>query len=130
MHMPPKPTRISLPYSRWLNVALRTLHLLAVVALAVEVLGNEPQAEVSRLIALLVVLSGLAMFVLDFLRNSGHLREVAGVAVLFKLALCGWMVLQPSLVVPIFWALVFVSSLISHAPKNFRHHIWWPEKSA
>lgn len=114
---------------RWLNVVLRTAHLLAVVVLASYVLTDTGQGGEARRVAALVVASGLAMFVIDFLRNPDHLREVAGIGIVFKLAICIWMVLHPAILVPLFWSLLCISSLISHAPKNFRHHIWWPKRA-
>ena len=120
------PVRKQNATARWINVLLRTVHLLAVVALAARVLTGQADAPGTHSIAVVVVISGVTMFVLDFLRNPSHLREVAGVGVVLKIAMCIWMVLQPALLVPIFWALLLVSSLISHAPKNFRHHVWLP----
>ncbi len=107
------------PARRWVLVALRTLHLVAALVLGAAVLSAPLTASASA--AGVVLATGLAMFALDLISRPSHLREVAGLAVIVKLALTGWMVVQPALAMWIFWAIVVVSGVISHAPKGFRH---------
>ena len=61
--------------------------------------------------------------IVDYLdvANPAHLREVAGFGVLVKLLLVGLMALQPAWGLAIFWMLLGLSTLLSHAPGNFRH---------
>ncbi|HSQ73587.1 MAG TPA: hypothetical protein VLM87_14325 [Rubrivivax sp.] len=105
---------------RWFSVLLRSLHLAGVVWLGAAVLGA-PTGH--RGAALLVLGSGALMLVMDLRAGRIALREVAGVAVLVKLVLVAWMVLDARHAVLIFWALVLGSAVTSHAPKGFRH---WP----
>lgn len=105
---------------RWFSVLLRSLHLAGVVWLGAAVLGAP--AGHSRA-ALLVLVSGLLMLAMDLRAGRMALREVAGAAVLVKLALVAWMALDARHAVLIFWVLVLGSAVTSHAPKGFRH---WP----
>ncbi len=102
---------------RWLNVALRALHILGIVLFGAALLG----AGSIPIGGGLTLLSGLAMFAIDTWANPPHLREVAGFGVLVKLALIGLSIALPSLALPVFWTLIVVSTLLSHAPGNFRH---------
>lgn len=105
---------------RWFSVLLRSLHLAGVVWLGAAVLGAPAD---HRGAALLVLGSGLLMLLMDLRAGRMALREVAGAAVLVKLALVAWMALDPRQAVPLFWVLVLGSAVTSHAPKAFRH---WP----
>ncbi len=105
---------------RWLSVLLRSLHLAAVVWMGAVLMGAPvPNA----LPGPLMLGSGLVMLGMDLRAGRIALKELAGAAVLVKLALVAWMLLQPALAAWIFWLLVVGSSLTSHAPKNVRH---WP----
>lgn len=103
---------------RWGNVLLRGLHLIAVILLGAALLGA-PQS--GRHFAIAVAASGFAMFALDVWRKPQHLREAAGIAVLVKLVLVGWMALDDSVRLPLFWIIVAGSAISAHAPARFRH---------
>lgn len=105
------------PGKRWLNLALRTLHLAGLVLLGAALLGSGLVATGAGL----VFASGLAMFALDTWSNPTHLRETAGFGVLVKLLLVGAMALLPAHALPLFWAVLVLSTLLSHAPGAFRH---------
>lgn len=105
---------------RWINVILRALHLVAVILLGAALLGA-PQA--STQVAIAVAATGLAMFALDIWRKPQHLREAAGLAVLFKLVLVGWMVFDTAAQQFLFWLIVAGSAIAAHAPARFRHAI-------
>ena len=53
--------------------------------------------------------------------NPGHVREVAGCGVLLKLVLVALMAFVPALALPIFWIILVLSTLLSHAPGALRH---------
>ena len=106
---------------RWLSIALRSLHLVAVVWLGAAVLAGQGLAIQP---ALWLLASGLAMLWLDLRAARIALGELAGIVVLAKLALLGWMALDPRQAAWIFWTLLVASSLSSHAPKAVRH---WPK---
>ena len=61
------------------------------------------------------------MFAGDAWANPAHLREVAGCGVLVKLGLVALMALYPPAALPLFWTILVISTLLSHAPGNLRH---------
>ena len=105
------------PGRRWLNLSLRTAHLSGIVLLGAGLLG----AGNVTAGAWLTLISGLAMFAGDAWANPAHLREVAGFGVLAKLALVSLMVAHPASALPVFWAILVLSTLLSHAPGALRH---------
>ena len=105
---------------RWANVLLRGLHLVAVILLGAALLGAQLQAGQA---ALGVAATGFAMFGLDIWRKPQYLREAAGLAVLGKLALVGWMAIDASSRPVLFWLIVAGSALSAHAPARFRHAV-------
>lgn len=105
-------------WRRWLGVALRSLHLVGVVDAAVGVLGQgHPRA--SGIILMLV--TGFAMVGIDLWHRRELWREVAGAFILVKLALLVAMMLATQLAALLFWVLLIASSIVSHAPRTFRH---------
>ena len=116
--MPPRRDQIrDFPGKRWLNLALRTVHLFGLVLLGAALLG----AGSISTGAAVTFASGVAMFAIDTWANPAHLRETAGFGILLKLALVGLMALQPDWALSIFWFVLALSTLLSHAPGNFRH---------
>lgn len=105
------------PGRRWLNLGLRTVHLAGIVLLGAALLGAGELAFG----AWLTLLSGLGMFAGDAWANPGHVREIAGCGVLLKLALIALMVAAPATALPVFWAILVLSTLLSHAPGALRH---------
>lgn len=108
-------------WRRWLGIALRSAHLAAVALLAAQLLGAGGAA---RWGAWATFATGLGMLVSELADRRIHLGEVAGATVLLKLALVGVMALWPSAALPLFWAVLVLSAVISHAPKGLRH--WRP----
>jgi len=108
------------PGRRWLNLSLRTVHLSGIVLLGAALLGAQLHAGQA---ALAVAASGFAMFALDIWRKPQYLREAAGLAVLGKLALVGWMAIDASSRPVLFWLIVAGSALSAHAPARFRHAV-------
>ena len=105
------------PGRRWLNLSLRTVHLAGIVLLGAALVG----AGEVRTAAWLTLISGLAMFAGDAWANPAHLREVAGLGVLAKLALVALVVAHPASALPVFWAILVLSTVLSHAPGALRH---------
>ena len=117
--------RHDFPGRRWVIVALRALHLVAVIALGALLLGAPGAPGWSAgSIAAAVLGSGLAMLALDLLSQRQHLRTVAGLTALLKLVLVAVLALAPALW--LFWVLVVVSAVVSHAPATFRHRVVIP----
>lgn len=105
------------PGRRWLNLSLRAVHLSGIVLLGAALLG----AGEIAVGAWTTLLSGLGMFAGDAWANPAHLREIAGCGVLLKLALVALMVAAPATAPPMFWAILALSTLLSHASGAVRH---------
>jgi hypothetical protein len=118
--MPRKPMTALDIALRWINVILRGLHLVAVILLGAGLLGAPLDAGQA---AIAVATTGFAMFGLDLWRKPQHLREAAGLAVLGKLVLVGWMAIDASARPVLFWLIVAGSAISAHAPARFRHAI-------
>jgi hypothetical protein len=105
-------------WTRWLGIALRSLHLAGVVLAGVAILGNGtlPVAGV-----VLMLLTGFALYGIELWHHPDLWREVAGVFIAAKLIVLLAMLLVPDLAGPLFWLLLISSSVVSHAPRVFRH---------
>jgi len=106
------------------SIALRTVHLAAVVALGAALLGAPlPLAGTS----LAAAVSGALLFAMELFARRLHALDMAGLAVLVKLvavsAIAAWPP-SPSHRLAAFWALLVLSSISSHAPRTLRH--WRP----
>lgn len=115
---PPKPAE----WRRWLGIVLRAAHIAGVVLLGASLLG----APVGSVGALLTLVSGLALLASELADRRVALTELAGAVVLLKLLLVAVMVAWPVAALPLFWGLLVLSALISHAPKGLRH--WSPRR--
>ncbi len=103
---------------------LRTVHIIAVVGLGAHLLGAvSPPLWPPAGLAGAILSSGLAMFAIDLYHDRAHVRQVAGLAVLVKLALTAGLIVAPNLGLTLFWVLIVLSAIVSHAPKRFRHHV-------
>lgn len=114
---------------RWLTVALRALHLIAVMWLGAALHGA-PAASLpvpEHFLGGLVLGSGLLMFAFDLISHPQHLREVSAWGVLAKLGLVVWLVASESQAV--FWLIMTWSAVVSHAPASFRHHTLFPRRT-
>lgn len=113
----PKPAE----WRRWVGIGLRTAHIASVALLAAQVLGA---GAVARHGALFTFVTGLALLASELADRRVALGELAGLVVVAKLALVGVMVWRPALAPQLFWWVLAVSAVISHAPKGLRH--WRP----
>ena len=125
--MPAMPRR-SDDRERLLAVAVRTLHLVAVVALGAALLGAPlplgPAAAVT-------LASGAVLALMDLAAGRMRLGELAGAVVLLKLAVVAWIGFSAAgaaHALAAFWGLLVASSLSAHAPKALRH--WRPARAS
>jgi hypothetical protein len=102
---------------RWLSISLRSLHLVGVVLTAIAIFGSSPH----HLAAASTFVTGAGLFGVELWRSRQHWRELAGVFVMLKLVLVLAMILMPGHAAGLFWFILISSSLVSHAPKSFRH---------
>jgi hypothetical protein len=105
---------------RWLISVLRMLHLVGMVGVgaALLVAAAVPGEDA---FAMLLVVSGVAMMALDAWSNPVYLKQVAGIAIAFKLALLLWYLFDAAQRPWLFWLILAVSSLAAHAPARLRH---------
>ena len=109
-------------FLRWLDVYLRGLHLVSVVLLGAAVLGSPIHLHTA---GLAVLLSGLALFIVEAWNRPDMLRQWSGASLLLKLGLVAWMMLDDSLRQPLFWLIIGWSAIFAHAPSTFRHRRWY-----
>jgi hypothetical protein len=69
----------------------------------------------------LMLLTGLALYGIDLWRHPDLWRELAGVFLLLKLIVLCAMLLVPDVAGLLFWLVLIASSVVSHAPRVFRH---------
>ncbi|BDI06799.1 hypothetical protein [Sphaerotilus microaerophilus] len=117
----PHSPRRDFPGRRWLIVGLRSLHLVALMPLAVAVLSASTPPGWA---AWGLLLTGLGLWGIELWSNPKHRGELAGLFIPLKLAGVAGMIALPTLAPPLFWLLVAASSVVSHAPAGFRH--WRP----
>jgi hypothetical protein len=108
------------PGRRWLIVVLRAIHLVGLVGTGAVLLGGSPLA-VHMPFVITLMLSGIAMLAIDLRVSPGYLAEITGGAMLLKLALLVWLVLDPPRQLPLFWLILVFSAVIAHAPAWLRH---------
>ena len=112
------PSKRNLNGQRWLSITLRSLHLVGIVLAAIAIFGNSPY----RVVAFAsMLITGLGLYGIELWSHHQHWRELAGAFTLLKLLLVLVMILMPNYSAGMFWFLLISSSLISHAPKSFRH---------
>jgi hypothetical protein len=111
-------------WRRWIAIVLRCAHLAGLVLLGASLLGA-PLAP--RGGAALTLVTGLALFVAELADTRIRLGELAGLVVVLKLAAVAWMALDPTVAPLLFWLVLVVSGLMSHAPRPLRH--WRPRRA-
>jgi hypothetical protein len=109
-----------LPGQRWINIGLRTLHLIGIAGLGG---GYFYEAvDSSWLIFLyLTLVTGLALTLLAIWSNAIWLLQLRGQAILFKVLLLALMPFWPEYKVILMLLVIVISGLISHAPGNVRY---------
>jgi len=110
--------RRDFPGRRWLSVVLRSLHLAGVVLAGVGIFGNGAHLVTG---VVLMLFTGLALYAIDLWHHPSLWREVAGVFFLVKLIVLSAMLLVPDVAGLLFWLVLIASSMVSHAPRVFRH---------
>ena len=113
-------SRRDFPGRRWLAVALRGTHLVAVIWLGAGILGAATGYSMRQL-GLSVLATGLLVWALDIWSKPQHLRQWAGLSMVIKLALVAAMVVVPATETVLFWLVVIWSAVFSHAPASFRN---------
>ena len=108
-------------WRRWLAIGLRCAQRAGVVLLGASLLGAPLEL---RLGAGATLVTGIGLLMAECSDGRIRLAELAGIVALLKLAVVGWMMLDHGVAPLLFWLVVLVSGLVSHAPREWRH--WWP----
>lgn len=111
-------------WRRWLGIGLRTAHLVCVVLLGIHVATDHGHQGPAALAPGLTLATGVALALADRLDGRLFFRELAGAVVVLKLLAVAALARWPALGPPVYWSLLVLSGLSSHAPKPWRH--WRP----
>ena len=110
-----------LPGERWINVILRTLHLVGLAGLGAGFLY--PAADDSwQLYLHITLITGLGLSLISIYGNGIWLVQLRGQAIMFKILLLALVWVLPSLKIPLFLAVVIISGWTSHAPARVRYY--------
>ncbi len=111
---------------RWFRIACRTIHI---ATLAVVVGGEMFGASGDQLGVWMggVVLSGMALMTTDLLGVEPYLRLVHGMAMVVKLVLLALAVWLVSARLALLFAVIVISSVVSHMSGRYRHIPLWGE---
>ena len=114
-------TRRRLPAGwRWFGIGMRAIHLAAVVLLGATVLGAAPRLPLA-ITGVVLLASGLVLLALETWKRPAYPMQLAGAAMLAKLALIAWLVMDVTHAELAFWLVTFGSVVFAHAPASFRH---------
>ncbi len=111
--------RRDFPGRRWLLVTLRSMHLIGVVLVGSALLSGHDEHRAAA--AALMLVTGLGLYGIEVWSKPRHAVELAGLFIPCKLVGVAAMIVLPHLAATLFWLLLVASSIVSHAPANFRH---------
>ncbi|MEB4590705.1 hypothetical protein VSS37_06920 [Candidatus Thiothrix sp. Deng01] len=114
---PSKPR--SYPGDRWVNITLRSFHLLGIAGIGGGFLFALPKAQYLPFWHLAIG-SGVAMALLYIWENGRWLLQVKGIAVMCKLLLLLLAGLAPQWRAELFAAVILISGVVAHAPGKVR----------
>jgi hypothetical protein len=109
------------PGQRWVNISLRTLHLIGVAGLGGGFLYSA-EGESWRYFLDLTIASGVGLVLISVWNNGIWLIQLRGQAILLKMLLLALIPLVPGLRLPLFLATLVISGIIAHAPANVRYY--------
>jgi len=111
------------PGQRWVNIGLRSLHLLGVAGMGAGLLTPGILGDAWQRYLILTMVTGIGMTLIDAWSNRRWLVQLSGQVVLFKLLLLGLIPLLPAAGPALFAAVILISAFISHAPAWLRHYV-------
>jgi hypothetical protein len=110
---------------RWLNVLLRSLHLVGIAGISGGFLFDEKPDTWGHYWHLALA-SGVALMALYLWGSVCWLFELKGLVIVLKTLLLGIALLIPSIRAELFLFVVILSGVIAHAPGTFRGYRWIP----
>lgn len=108
------------PGQRWVNIMLRTTHLVGITGVGGGFLYHSPQENWMPYLGLTVV-SGVMMMGLSIWVSGMWLLQLRGVAVIVKLLFLGFAMIR-GLEASIIIIVIIISGVIAHAPGKVRYH--------
>lgn len=112
------------PGMRWVNISLRTLHLIGIAGLGGAYLYAVPQ-ELWQPYLWLTLSSGIGLVCVSLYSSAIWLLQLRGQLILFKLILLGLILQWPALNWGVGMMVIAISSVIAHAPGNLRYYSLW-----
>jgi hypothetical protein len=104
---------------RWLNIALRTLHIVGMIGLGGYLFAVEESAWLPYL--LLTLITGVGLMLLYIVSNGIFFIQLRGIAILLKLVLLALIPLTDISAVGLLIAVIIISAVIAHAPGDIRY---------
>lgn len=104
---------------RWLNIALRTLHIIGMIGLGGFLFGADKSVWWPYMLLLLV--SGLGLMSLYVVSNGIFFIQLRGIAIMLKLVLLAMIPLTEISALGLLVAVIVLSAVISHAPGDIRY---------
>lgn len=109
------------PGQRWVNIALRTLHLVGIAGLGAGFLYAGVD-DSWRDYLTLTLFSGVGLSLLFFWSNGIWLIQLRGQLILLKILLLASISLWPEAAPALFVSVILISGLVSHAPADLRYY--------
>ena len=107
------------PGQRWLNILLRSLHLVGIAGIGAGFLFAQEPSQWQTFWQL-TLLSGTALVLIYLWSTALWLIQLKGLAILLKLLLLWLAMANPELRGFLFVAIVMISGVIAHAPSRVR----------
>lgn len=114
----------SFPGMRWLNITLRTLHLIGIAGIGGAYLYPAEQAAWIPYLWM-TLFSGFSMMGISLYSNGIWLLQLRGLAILLKLMLLCSLLFYPKASLPVILMVIALSGVIAHAPGNLRYYSPW-----
>lgn len=108
-------------WRRWVGIGLRCAHLAGVVLLGASLHGAALEPRIG---AGTTLLSGIGLLAVEWADTRIRLTELAGMVALLKVAAMAWMATDHAATPALFWLVLVLSGMVSHAPRAVRH--WRP----
>lgn len=118
----PEPTRY-FPGQRWVNIALRSLHLVGVAGIGSGFLFDQAPATWDTYWHLTLI-SGIALSILYLWNTAAWLFELKGLGIVIKVVLLGIAWGIPALRTELFILVIILSAVIAHATARVRGYRW------
>ncbi len=111
---------------RWFRILCRTIHI-ATLAVVVGGVMFGATGEQLGIWTGGVVLTGMILMTTDLLGTDPYLRLVHGMAMVVKLVMLGLAVWLVGLRLPLLFAVIVLSGVVSHMSGKYRHYPLWGE---